>query len=161
MRKLYVKQKVFKFTDHYDVLDENNNPIYKVDQDFRFFGNSVNVSKYDGSKSFNISRGMIFLLPKYSVKFSDGNKMTIQQDLTFFRKKIKIISNDYTLELKGNIWDINFEVYNNLKLVGNIYKKFLSWSDTFVIDVYDDSFEEELLALLIVVDDILDISNNN
>ena len=31
MYELYIKQRVFKITDHYDVLDVNQNPVYHVD----------------------------------------------------------------------------------------------------------------------------------
>ena len=31
MYELYIKQKVFKITDHYEVMDSNQNPVYRVD----------------------------------------------------------------------------------------------------------------------------------
>lgn len=30
MYKLYIKQKVFKITDHYPIIDENENEVYYV-----------------------------------------------------------------------------------------------------------------------------------
>lgn len=38
MYQLYIKQKVFKITDHYQIIDNNGIPRYQVDQDFKLKG---------------------------------------------------------------------------------------------------------------------------
>lgn len=72
MYNLYIKQKIFKITDHYDVFDENQNPVYHVNQDFKLIGNTVHVEKKDKTSSFVIDRQLFSLLPKYNVKFNDS-----------------------------------------------------------------------------------------
>ncbi|MFM1524688.1 MULTISPECIES: LURP-one-related/scramblase family protein [Helcococcus] len=160
MKKLYIKQKVFKITDHYEVFDDNQIAVYRVDQDFKFWGNAINVTKLNGSGSFTIKRGIVFFLANYDVDFSDGKNFNIKQDFAFFRKKLKIISDDYDLNLLGDLFSFDFNVYNGDKLVGNIYRKVLTWRDTFVIEVIDENFEDELLALLIAIDDLIDIDES-
>ena len=161
MYELYIKQKVFKITDHYNVMDANQNPVYHVDQDFRFIGNTVHVRRMDGSEAFVINRKVLTFLPRFEVLFSSGKTALIKQNFTFFKKSIDIFSDDYSLRLEGSFWDMNFEVFNNGILVGNINKQFLSWGDTYVISVFDAEFEEALLALLIAVDNIMDGEKNN
>ena len=51
---------------------------------------------------------------------------------------------------------MNFDVENQGEIVGHIDKAWLTWGDTYEITVYDKAFEEELVALLIVVDAIKD-----
>lgn len=160
MYNLYIKQKVFKITDHYDVFDEAGNPVYRVDQDFTWVGHRVHVNKYDNSKSFTIERVIFTLMPKYEIKFSDGNIIEIQQRFAFFKKKIDLISTDYNLRLEGSFWDYNFEVYDDDELVGSIQKAVWSFSDTFQISVINPEYEEELLALMITVDNIQDMQRN-
>lgn len=160
MYNLYIKQKVFKITDHYEVFNENSKPVYQVDQDFKLIGNTIKVKKLDGSKSFVINREIFTLLPVYNVNFSDGKEFQIKKNFTFFKKSIDVISSDYELNLSGNFWDLNFDVSDGGRHVGSIKKEFLSWGDTFTISVYDETYEEELLALLIAVDDILDQEAN-
>lgn len=159
MYKLYIKQKVFKITDHYPVLDEEGNEVYYVDQDFKLIGNRITVTKNGGAKSFVLEKRLMTLMPKYDVTFSDGKSFFIKQNLTFFKKDIDLFSEDYDLKLVGNLWDLNFDVENNGQVVGHIDKEFMSWGDTYEITVYDKAFEEELLALLIVVDAIKDDEN--
>lgn len=157
MRKLFIKQKIFKILDHYEVYDENQNPVYQVDQDFKFFGHSVNVQSLTDNRYFNISRGINFFLARYEVNFSDGTRLLIDQEFGLFKKKVKVISDSYDLNLRGNFWDLDFQVYNGSTLVGVISKAFLAWGDTYQIEVIYPEFEEELLALHLVIDDLLDM----
>ena len=62
MYELYIKQKVFKITDHYEVMDSNQNPVYRVDQDFRLVGNTVHVSRILAmGKLHLLSKNLLFL----------------------------------------------------------------------------------------------------
>lgn len=156
MYKLYIKQKVFKITDHYPVLDESGAEVYQVDQDFKFIGNRVTVTKNDGTKSFVLEKRILTFMPQYDVTFSDGKSFFIKKNFTFFKKEINLFSEDYDLKLIGDFLDLSFDVENHGEFVGHIEKKFLSWGDTYEITVYDKAFEEELLALMIVLDAIKD-----
>lgn len=64
MKKLYIKQKVFKLTDHYPVLNENQEKVYQVDQDFKLIGNRVHVSDSQGNEIFVIDKKIFSLLPQ-------------------------------------------------------------------------------------------------
>lgn len=84
MEKLYIKQKVFKITDHYAVIDENNNEIYYVDQDFKLFGNTVHVSDRNDNELFTINKVILTWLPKYNIEFTDGRLIEIKENFAFF-----------------------------------------------------------------------------
>ena len=156
MYKLYIKQKVFKITDHYEVLDEKGNAAYYVDQDFKLIGNTVRVRKVDNSQSFVIDKEIFTFMPRFTISFNDGKIIRIKQNFTFFRKDIDLISDDYDLKLVGNFWDLDFEVYDGGNIVGYITKEFLTLGDTYIIEVVNPEYEEELLSLLIAVDYIKD-----
>ena len=51
---------------------------------------------------------------------------------------------------------MDFSVYYGEVEVGSIRKEYLTWGDTYVINVIDPTYEEELVALLIAVDNIKD-----
>lgn len=50
MKKLYFKEKFFKITDHYPILDEDGREAYYLDQDFTFIGYKSSVSDPNGKK---------------------------------------------------------------------------------------------------------------
>ena len=161
MHKLYLQQKIFKITDHYEVYDDSGNAVYQVDQDFKFIGNTVHVRKFDGSKGFVIDRKILTLLPRYIITFDDGKVLRVKQNLTFFKKSIDLISDDYDLNLRGNFLDMDFEIFERNRVVGRIYKKYFTFRDIFVLEIIEDEYEDEILALTIVVDEIKDIEAAN
>lgn len=156
MYKLYAKQKVFKILDSYQIFDEDHNPVYQVDQDFTFIGHRLHVEKLGSDFSFVINKRVPTLLASYSVDFSDGTGFDVEQEFTLFRKKIDVISDYYQLNLIGDIWSLDFDIINGEDCVGHIEREWLAWGDTFTITVYDSVFEEELVALMIVVDYLID-----
>lgn len=156
MRQLFIKQKVFKITDHYPVLDAEGNEVYWVDEDFQFIGKTIHVTRPDGSHVFTIEKELFRFLSHFVACFHDGKKITLSQQLRLFNTAIDVISDDYELSLEGDIFGLDFEVFSQNAKVGHIYSMFLTWGDTFVIDVIDEEFEEELLALMIMVDYIKD-----
>lgn len=163
MYKLYIKQKVFKITDHYYVYDENQNPIYEVNQHFKLWGKTFHVSKLDNTAAFTINKKMITFLSKFEISFEDGKQIDVYSKLTLFRKHIVLESNDYFLEVRGDVFDYNYDVVNGNNVVGYIAKKIFALSDTFEITVVDPNFEDELIAIMIAVDSIIDDQqvNNN
>ncbi|MDO4604934.1 MAG: LURP-one-related family protein [Helcococcus sp.] len=161
MHKLYLQQKIFKITDHYEVYDDSGNAVYQVDQDFKFIGNTVHVRKFDGTKGFVIDRKILTLLPRYIITFDDGKVLRVKQNLTFFKKSIDLISDDYDLNLRGNFLDMDFEIFERNRVVGRIYKKYFTFRDIFVLEIIEDEYEDEILALTIVVDEIKDIEAAN
>ncbi|MDO5026193.1 MAG: LURP-one-related family protein [Tissierellia bacterium] len=156
MYKLFIKQKVLKLVDHYFVMDENGQEVYEVSQDFMLIGNSVNVKSLKGRTSFTIERGFTFLLPSYDVNFEDGRNIKIEQEFSLIRTRLSLNSRDYDLEIKGDIFAYDFSIYNKDVEVGHIDRKIIAWGDTFVLDIYDEDYEEEILAIAIAVDEIID-----
>lgn len=160
MYKLYAKQKVFKIVDDYQIFDEEKNPVYQVDQDFTFFGHRVEVKKLNSDLTFLIEKVIPTLLARYTVDFSDGTGFRVEQEFSLFRQRITVISDYYQLQLVGEVFDFDFDVFNGESLVGHIEREWLAWGDTFTITVYDPVFEEELVALMIVVDHLIDMAQN-
>ena len=95
-------------------------------------------------------------MPKYDVDFSNGKTAFIKQKFTFFIKSIDMYFDNKLLSLDGSLWDLDFRVFSDNNEIGNISRKILAWGDTYVISVFDPEFEEALLALTIVVDNIKD-----
>ena len=60
--KLLIKQRVFSWTDTYDVYDEAGNPKYFVKAEFFTLGHQIHV--YDIQKEFT------FFKPKYDINYN-------------------------------------------------------------------------------------------
>lgn len=102
MKKLYIKQAVFKITDHYDIYDENEEIVYHVDQDFRIIGNTVHVFDANDREIFVIDRVIFSLLPKFVIHFFDERRdITIQSKLSLFLRQMEIDPKHLCLHLRA------------------------------------------------------------
>lgn len=158
MKKLYFKQKVFKITDHYEIYNENQEPLYKVDQDFTFIGYNAGVAGLHGQGDFTIKRKVPTLLPEYNVEFTDGEHAVIKSRWSFLKARIDIRMGDVHLFVKGNIWGYNYDVIRmdrpGEQLAAHVEEKFLTWGDTYEIRVHDVSLEQLIVAAAIAIDNI-------
>ena len=158
MKKLYFKEKFFKITDHYPILDENGRESYYIDQDFTFLGYRSRVTDKDGREILSIDRQLFHLLPRYDISLGDGSRMVVQKRLAFFRQKVDVSLKDDTLSLKGDIFSLNFDIINEQgKPVGSVNRKFFALTDTYELTIYDQSYTEELIGLVLCLNNMVDL----
>lgn len=161
MRELYIQQKVFKITDHYPIVDSEGRICYQVDEDFRFFGHTVHVTRPDGSHLFTVDKEIITWLPRFKVHFSDGRELSLRSRFAFFRKQIDIDPDRLGLRLEGNFWDRDFTVFRGNQILGSIHKGWFTWGDYYELKVIDERYEELFIAVVIAVDCIIDNEKDN
>lgn len=158
--KLYLKQKVFKFLDHYDVYDENQNAIFTVNQKFKFLGFHADVTAREDYQSFEIDKEIITFLPKYVLTFENAEKIYLNFRLSFIHRKIDVKTTFENLSVRGKFWDMDFEVLKEGEVIADISKKWLTWGDTYEVDIYDDKYTSEILGIVIAIDNQKDMERN-
>lgn len=157
MKKLYFKEKFFKITDHYPILDENGREAYYLDQDFTFVGYKSAVNDRNGNRIFSIKREILAFFPRYTISFADGQTMVIQQKLEFFKHRVHVYMDKETLNLSGNIFHYDFDIQNGAgKNIGTVRRKILTLTDTYELTIYDETYTEELIALVICLNNMID-----
>lgn len=161
MKNYYFKEKFFKITDHYPILDDDGNAAYYVNQDFTFIGYDVKVSDMKGRKILKIEKELFSFLQKFNVNFSDGKFMRVESKISFLVRRIGIDYDGESLSLEGQFPDLNFEIYKGEKVIGEIEKTFFSLADSYRLTVYDEEYTEALLALTLCVNNIKDTAERN
>ena len=157
MKKLYFKEKFFKITDHYPILDENGREAYYLDQDFTFIGYKSAVNDRNGNRIFSIKREILAFFPRYTISFADGQTMVIQQKLEFFKHRVHVYMDKETLNLSGNIFHYDFDIQNGAgKNIGTVNRKIFTLTDTYELTIYDETYTEELMALVICLNNMID-----
>ena len=156
MKKLYIQQAVFKITDHYPIVNEKEEPIYYVDQEFQFVGKFYNVKNAKGDLIFTIERCFTFLFPVYTITFVTGETIKIRTNFSFFRHNLDIEIDSFTLTVEGDFFDHNYSLYSEREELASIKKKWISWGDAYEITILDETFMDLSVAILIAVDEIID-----
>ncbi|MDY3006343.1 LURP-one-related family protein [Anaerococcus sp. AGMB00486] len=154
MKKYYFKEKFFKITDKYPVLDENGKEVFFFDQDFKLIGYSAKLKDSDGKVLFTISKKIWSFLQKYFVDFNDGSHMEIDQKLSFLKRKVDIDYEGIKLHLKGSIIDHDFEIYRENEIVADMNKKFFALTDQYELTVYREDLSLILIAICLCINEM-------
>lgn len=161
MKKLYIKQKVFKILDHYPIMDENQEEKYHVDQSFRWMGFRVDVTNALREPVFYIEKEVFTFLPRYHVHFEGGGEYTIQGQFAIFRTHLEIEGLDEQITLKGDIFDLDFQIYADDRLIGEIGREFFTWGDTYELTIHEPGYELFIISLFLCADQIRDDQKGN
>src|SRR5699024_11919966 len=60
-------------------------------------------------------------------------------EFSFFKSKYTIEAAD--IEVNGNWWDMNFEIVQRGKMIGKVNKEWLSWGDSYKVQIADEEME--------------------
>lgn len=146
--ELLIKQRVFSWTDTYDVFDTDWNAKYFVKGDFFSLGHTIRVfDKFTGEELGCVQQRLLTLLPTFDI-LVDG------QIIGTVRKKFTFFTQDYEVDYRG--WDVegdflgwDYRVLGRNREVMSISKEWLTWGDTYTLRY--DSPADELPGLLLVI----------
>ncbi|MFT4006639.1 MAG: hypothetical protein QM683_13835 [Lacrimispora sp.] len=145
--KLLIKQRVFSWTDSYDVYDEDGNRKYFVKAEFIALGHRLHVYDSSGSEVGMIKQRLITFLPAFDIEVGGATRGSIQKKFTLLRPKYDVDFNGWRAE--GNFLGWDYDVYSGSSSVVHITKEILHWGDTYVVDIVNPA--DELMGLMLVI----------
>lgn len=156
--KLLIKQRVFSWTDSYDVYDENENAKYFVKAEFLSLGHRLHVYDMAGNELGLIKEKVMSLLPVFEIEVNGQTLGRIEKRFTLFRPKYDVEFNGWHVE--GDFKEWNYDIYEACSPVVHITKELFHWGDTYVLDFANPADELMGLLLVITIDAANCIQNN-
>lgn len=145
---LLIKQRVFSWTDTYDVYDEFQNAKYYVKSEFFSIGHQIHVYECSTNREIGvIHQRLISLLPKFDIELNGRLIGTVKKKFTLFRPAYEVDYNGWFIE--GNFWGWNYSVMDGANQIIAINKEPLHWGDTYVLDFANP--DHEIMGLLLVI----------
>ena len=148
--KLYIKEKVFSWGDKFTVKDECGNDRYVVEGEILTFGKKLHVYDMAGNEVAFIKQEVWSFLPRYYVFCGDRQVAEIRKEFTFLFPK-------YTIEGLG--WEINgkfmahdYEITKSGYPIVTITKEWMTWGDSYELDIANPADEIVALAVVLTVD---------
>ncbi|MBP3507478.1 MAG: hypothetical protein J6K43_13900 [Lachnospiraceae bacterium] len=145
--KLLIKQRVFSWTDTYDIYDEFGNAKYFVKAEFLALGHQLHVYDAGLREIGRIQQRIISFLPTFDIATVNGIEGSIQKKFTLFHPEYEVNYNGYRVE--GDFLGWEYDVYQGSSVVMHISKELLNWGDTYVIDILNP--RDEILGLMLVI----------
>ena len=149
--ELLIKQRIFSWTDTYDVFDSDGVAKYFVKGDFFSLGHRIRIyDKNTGTELGYVQQRLLTLLPTFDI-FIDGSCVGS------VKRKFTLFTQDYQVDYRG--WDVegdflgwDYRVTDGNREVMDISKQWLAWGDTYTLRYGTPGDELPGLLLVIAID---------
>ncbi len=159
--KYIIKERIFTLTDKFIIEDEEGYPRYEVVGKLLSLGNKLCIYDLDGEELVYIEQKLLKLLPEYNI-YQKGHLVgKVKKEFTFFKPSFVIESSYGNFTLQGDILHHDFDILKDGRSVAWINKRWLSFSDTYSVEISDLVDQAFILAIVIVLDQIFYDGNNN
>lgn len=152
--KLYIRQKVFSWGDKFTVMDEFGNDKFMVEGEIFSWGKKLYVYDMAGNEVAFIKQEVWSFLPRYYVFCGDTQVAEIRKEFTFLFPR-------YTIDGLG--WDIagdftshEYEITQNGHPIVYISKEWMTWGDSYLLDIQNPADEIVALAVVLTIDCVTD-----
>ena len=157
--QLMIKQRVFSWSDTYDVFDEYGEAKYFVKAEFFSLGHRIHVyDKRTGAELGAIRQKLFTFLPTFEIVIDGQVRGTVRKKFTFFRQNYQV---DYRgWDVEGDFLGWDYRVVQSGMEVMSISKELFHWGDTYALR-YDNPANELPGLLLVIAIDAANCSNDD
>jgi uncharacterized protein YxjI len=157
--KLYIKQKVFSFRDKFSVLDESGQERYFAKGKIFTLGKKLHICDSEGNEMAFIRQKLMTIMPKYTIEIG-GNAFELVKEFTLLNQSFYIKNTNCVI--KGDFWSHEYEIFDSSTgmPIARVSKKWLTWGDSYEIDIFDDRNELFALCVVLAIDSINESSDS-
>ena len=156
--KLYIRQKVFSFGAKFNVTDEFEEEHYKVEGEVFTLAPKLHLYDTTGNEVALVQKKLLSLMPKFYVYVNGLQIAEIVKEITFLKPRYYIIGKGWTVE--GDLLAHDYSIVSNGDEIARIHKVWMSWGDSYELDIYDTEDEVGLIAVILAIDAIMDSGNS-
>ena len=144
----FVFKQRFRFgLDSYNIFNESGEVAYTVQSRFSFIYRKLDICDRWGYRIGSIKSNPFIFYPKFNMYIGESCIGTIRKRNYFFQRPRYILDcNGW--EVRGTFWEWDYTILDATGIaVATLHKEF-AWTDTYVLDIYD---EANILGVLMVV----------
>lgn len=156
---LYMKQKVFSWGDKFSIYDESGNEKYYVEGEVFSWGKKLHLHSTNGRELAFIRQQLLTFLPRYDISMDGESAAEVVKEFTFFKHMYTVNGPDWTVQ--GDFWDHEYEILDGSRLVASVSKEWLTWGDTYQIQIAQEDCEALALAVVLVIDACIEAESRN
>ena len=148
--KLYIKEKVFSWGDKFTVKDAYGEDKYIVEGEVFSWGKKLHVYDRSGREVAFIKQEVWSFLPRYYVFCGDRQIAEIKKEFTFLFPKYTIEGLGW--EIDGSFMAHDYQITKRDRKIVTISKEWMTWGDSYELDIADPADELVALAVVIAID---------
>jgi len=159
-RSLYTSSKIFSLHHHIDITDDSGRVVYHSKSKVISIKDKTDIVDAAGKQVAHIESKVFTIHEHHVVTMANGRQFTLATELLHLVKEVINIEG-LGWKIKGNIAELNFEIYDeDNNVVAVIGQKMVSIHDKYCIDIYRPEDEQIVVAILITLQHIIVDRNN-
>ena len=156
--RLYIKQKVFSWGDKFTVKDETGRDRYYVEGEVFSFGKKLHIYDQNGNEVAFMKQEIWSWMPTYCV-FCGGRQVAqIKKAFSFLFPRYSIEGLGW--EINGSFMAHDYEITKNGHPIVSISKEWMSWGDSYELNIINPQDEIVALAVVLTIDCVLDAQSS-
>lgn len=151
---LYIRQKVFSWGDQFAVKDQFGEDKYTVQGEIFSWGKKLHIYDRTGQEVLFIKQELFTFLPRYDIYRQEQHIAQIRKEFTFLFPKYTVDATNW--EITGDFTAHDYRIRENGRIVVTINKQWMTWGDSYQLNILDPADELLALAAVITIDSITD-----
>ena len=159
---LYMKRPIQLIHEQIDITDESDKLYYHAEITPLSLSRETKLYNQKNDCVAVIIRSFFSLHYRHSVQMSDGMSFDLEREMfTLFNSNIRIPGLGWSLT--GSLLDFSFTLSDrNGELIARIERKILSFNRRYVVEIYKQSQEARVIAVMVGLQDIArDMANSS
>ncbi len=157
--KLYIKEKVFSWGDRFTVKDEAGRDRYIVEGEVFSWGKKLHVYDTQGCEVAFIKQKVWSFPPRFCV-FCGGRQIAeIKREFTFLFPKYSVEGLGWKID--GRFMAHDYEIVKDGRKIVAISKEWMTWGDSYELDIADPADEIVALAVVLTIDCVMESDSAN
>jgi len=153
--KFYIKQKVFSLASRFNITDEDGNERYTVEGELLSLTRRLHIYDQRGEEAALIHKELFTLMPRFVVERNGQVTAAIKKRFTLFKPSYDIEGKGWHVE--GDFFAHDYRIVDNSgAVVAYIHKVWMSWGDSFELELVSSEDEVDLIAVILAIDVVLD-----
>lgn len=149
----YIKQKVFSFKDKFNISTVDGTPKFYCESEFWAIRKKFHLQDMNGEELAFIIQKFFCFFPTYYIQKNGETVATVRKQFSFVHPRYSVPELGW--EIKGDFWQHNYEIRRGFDIIATVSKKWISWGDTYQIEVHHDSDTENVLSTVIIIDAVM------
>ncbi|MBO5486065.1 MAG: LURP-one-related family protein [Eubacterium sp.] len=148
--KMLFKQRLFSWFDSYDIYDESHQVLYTVKGQLSW-GHCMKIYDAFGNEVGTVKEKIFRLLPQFEIYEGARYAGCISKEFSLFKPQYNIDYNGWHID--GSFMEWDYTIRDRMgNVVANIYKELFHMTDTYVINVTDESNALGTLMFVLAID---------
>ena len=156
--KLYFKQRVFSFKQRTDIFDEFGNVLFTAEGELFSLGRRMHIYDQNSYEVGFVQQRLLHLMPRFSVYINGQYIADVVKEFTFFKQNYCVDGLNWQID--GDFFAHDYRISCGGQYIASIHKHWMTWGDSFEIDIAYEQDTIMALAVIIAIDCVIDQSNN-